>query len=160
MIFSWRITTVNPKNIHRGIIAQTRAIPCASADNSAATAGGPIRETHRVLPKGKNHEVAYGDCRRRYAPVSKTSGRAARPSIWEWYGKTHTLRRESSHLAIPPRSFEVVVFVHRIANSRIVKYLDVMGEEASLLPDRPCADELDVSKDDDQIESPFGIATF
>ena len=50
------------------IIPQAHAIPCASADNSVATAGGPIRE----------QGAAYGVCRPRYSPGSKTRGRASR----------------------------------------------------------------------------------
>ena len=70
------------------------------------------------------------------------------------------LRRKSIHLAIPPQTCEVAVFVSRIGNSHIIKHLDVKEAEDSLLPDRLCAAGLDVSKDADRIESAIGVATF
>ena len=59
---------VESRGILRGIIYQPRAAPCAREDNSAATAGGRIREPYRIF-------------RHRYAPyhvAPRPPGSAAR----------------------------------------------------------------------------------
>ena len=53
-----------------------------------------------------------------------------------------------------------MVFVSRIGNSPIVKYLDVEEAESSLLHARLFLSGLEVPKDAAQIEIPFGIDTF
>ena len=75
-------------------------------------------------------------------------------------GRPNYLKTKNSHIDIPPQSCEAVVSVARIENSPIDKYLAVKEAEDSLLHSRLCAAGLEVSKDADQSEIPFGIDTF
>ena len=56
------------------VISQPHAIPCASENSSAATAGFPIRKLDMYGQKGKRPVVSYRVFRPRYAPGLKDQG--------------------------------------------------------------------------------------
>ena len=125
----------------------------------------PYPARARTIP-WLRRDAPYGNAKWRMGFSALDIPRALRPGAAQrdhQFGKgmenPHTLSRKSIHLTIPPQS-RGAVFVSRIENSPIIKYLDVKEAEASIPPARLCAAGLDVSKDADQVESSFGIATF